>query len=73
MIRISLVHLIKLNSLIFNIIYNWIIHAVHLCGAGGNKRACHAEGSGSIPGQAKFSGWGFFGVFLTCETNVRKL
>ena len=32
-------------------------------GAGGNMRACHAAGPGSISGRDKFLGWGFFGVF----------
>ena len=43
---------------------------VHRCGLGGSMRACQAAGPGSIPGQYKFPGWGFF---LTCKTNVRKL
>ena len=46
---------------------------VHRRGASGNMRACQAAGPGSIPGQDKFPGWGFIGVFLTCKTNVGKL
>ena len=48
-------------------------YTVHRCGASGSMRACHAAGPGSIPGRDRFPGWGFFGFFLTCKTNVRKL
>ena len=47
--------------------------AVHRCGESGSMRACHAVGPGSIPGRDRFPGWGFFGVFLTCKTNLRNL
>ena len=36
---------------------------VHCCGPGDSMHACHAAGLGSIPGQDKFAGWGFFGGF----------
>ena len=50
-----------------------LVWIVHRCGPGGSMRACHAAGPGSIPGRDKFPGWGFFGVFPHCKTNIGKL
>ena len=63
--------LTDVHAIITNIII--MITVVHRCGASGSMRACHTAGPGSIPGRDKFPGCGFSGIFLTCETNVRKL
>ena len=33
-----------------------MMYIVHRCGASGSMCACHAAGSGSIPGRVKFPG-----------------
>ena len=53
----------------------WILASTvsvdHRCGRGVTE-ASHVTGPGWIPGLVSFPGWGFFGVFLTCNSNVRK-
>ena len=48
------------------------VRLVHRCGPGCSMRACHAAGTGSIPGRDRFPGWCFSGFFLSCKTNVGK-
>ena len=51
-------------SFCFCYLYYYITYVlVHRCGASGSMRACHAEGSGSIPGRDRFPRWGIFVVF----------
>ena len=48
------------------------LSVVHRCGTSGSMRACHAAGTGSIPGRDKFPGWGFFGVFPHLEDKCQE-